>query len=97
LEACQSRGSREQLEQAQKDAMHRVERLQACADELDQMGVELKDWSAGLVDFPAIVEGREVRLCWQHGEDRVRFWHGSGDDCGDRMDLSKLLAGAERT
>jgi len=35
----------------------------------------LRDIDRGLVDFPAIVEGREVYLCWELGEDEVCFWH----------------------
>ena len=35
----------------------------------------LRDIDRGLVDFPAIVDGREVYLCWELGEDEVSFWH----------------------
>ena len=38
-------------------------------------GVVLRDIDRGLIDFPAIIEEREVYLCWQPGEERVRFWH----------------------
>jgi hypothetical protein len=39
------------------------------------LGVELKDLNAGLVDFPARFQGREVYLCWRHGEERIAYWH----------------------
>ena len=29
----------------------------------------------GLVDFPAVIAGREVFLCWEEGEDDIEFWH----------------------
>jgi hypothetical protein len=46
------------------------------ATELDALGVQLKDYSRGLIDFPAIREGRVVLLCWQLGEgDQVEWWH----------------------
>ena len=35
----------------------------------------VKDIEQGLVDFPALIEGREVLLCWKDGEPEVAFWH----------------------
>jgi hypothetical protein len=43
--------------------------------ELRERGIVLRDLDRGLVDFPALREGREVFLCWQEGEDEVEFWH----------------------
>lgn len=43
--------------------------------ELRQLEVVLRDLDRGLVDFPALREGREVYLCWQEGEDEIGFWH----------------------
>ena len=43
--------------------------------ELRQLGVEPKSASEGLVDFPAIIDGRMVYLCWKLGEPEVQFWH----------------------
>jgi len=44
--------------------------------ELHEMGIQLKDYSKGLIDFPSMKEGRVVLLCWQLGEgDRVEWWH----------------------
>jgi hypothetical protein len=44
--------------------------------ELHDLGIQLKDYSRGLIDFPSIKEGRVVLLCWQLGEgDRIEWWH----------------------
>jgi hypothetical protein len=44
--------------------------------EINDMGVQLKDHHRGLVDFPAMREGRVVLLCWQLGEpDQIEWWH----------------------
>ncbi|MDX6638219.1 MAG: hypothetical protein QOJ01_1730 [Solirubrobacterales bacterium] len=43
--------------------------------ELSAAGVLLRDLDRGLVDFPAMREGREVYLCWEFAEPRVGFWH----------------------
>ena len=44
--------------------------------ELDTLGVQLKDFERGLVDFPSLRDGRVVLLCWQMGEgDELEWWH----------------------
>ena len=44
--------------------------------ELDSLGVQLKDFERGLIDFPSMREGRVVLLCWQLGEgDELEWWH----------------------
>ena len=52
-----------------------VDRLGELTDELSEIGVELKDWEQGLVDFACAYEGRVVYLCWKLGEERVAHWH----------------------
>ena len=44
--------------------------------ELHESGIELKDYTRGLIDFPSMKNGRVVLLCWQLGEgDRIDWWH----------------------
>lgn len=44
--------------------------------ELNELGVQLKDYSRGLIDFPHLRDGRVVFLCWQIGEgDEIEWWH----------------------
>jgi hypothetical protein len=43
--------------------------------ELEALEIVLRDVDRGLIDFPAIIDGREVYLCWKLGEDEVGFWH----------------------
>jgi hypothetical protein len=43
--------------------------------ELEAMEIVLRDLERGLVDFPAIRDGREVYLCWVEDEDEIAFWH----------------------
>jgi hypothetical protein len=42
---------------------------------IERSGIVLRDIDRGLVDFPAVIDGREVYLCWELGEDEVGFWH----------------------
>ena len=37
--------------------------------------IQLKDLDRGLIDFPAIREGKEVFLCWEKDEEDIEFWH----------------------
>lgn len=51
-------------------------RLTTQMAELESLGVQLKDFERGLVDFPSLRDGRVVLLCWQVGEgDEVEWWH----------------------
>jgi len=43
--------------------------------EFHRREIQLKDLDRGLIDFPAILNGREVFLCWEKNEDDIRFWH----------------------
>lgn len=52
-----------------------MDRLGELVDELHHVGVELRDFELGRVDFPSTRGDREVMLTWQSGHDRVRFWH----------------------
>jgi hypothetical protein len=42
---------------------------------VEESGIVLRDIDRGLVDFPAVIDGREVYLCWELGEDDVGYWH----------------------
>ena len=44
--------------------------------ELNDEGVQLKDYARGLIDFPCMRDGRVVLLCWALGEpERIEWWH----------------------
>jgi hypothetical protein len=46
------------------------------AGRLEALGVQLKDYGRGLIDFPSLRDGRVVLLCWQMGEgDLLEWWH----------------------
>ncbi len=66
---------REELEQIQSEMEQEQERMHGYEMELQQLGVELKDYFLGLIDFPSWMDGREVYLCWRLGEPEVAHWH----------------------
>jgi len=55
--------------------------------EFQRREIVIKDMERGLVDFPAIVSGREVFLCWEQDEEAVEFWHDLDTGFGGRERL----------
>ncbi len=51
------------------------EKFDALLHQILDTGAQIKDINIGLLDFSAIKDGREVYLCWQHGEGDIAFWH----------------------
>jgi hypothetical protein len=49
--------------------------MQQTLAEFCRRDIQIKDLDRGLVDFPAIVAGREVFLCWEQGEADIDYWH----------------------
>lgn len=44
--------------------------------EIDDLGIQLKDYNRGLIDFPSMMEGRVILLCWQLDEGpEIKWWH----------------------
>jgi hypothetical protein len=60
--------------------------LKHALQEFERREIQIKDLDRGLIDFPAIIAGREVFLCWEKDEDDIEFWH----------DLDTGYAGRER-
>lgn len=50
-------------------------RLRRALGKIEEMGCQLKDIQAGLVDFPARLFGKDVLLCWRVGEETVGYYH----------------------
>ena len=61
-----------------------VQRLLAA---LQEAGIVLRDIDRGLVDFPTLLDGREVYLCWELGEEDVGYWHDMDGGYGGREPL----------
>ena len=67
-----------------------VDQMQADVAWLDGRSITLRDIPTGLLDFPALVSGRQVWLCWRLGEDDVAFWHGQDEGFAGRRPLTNL-------
>jgi hypothetical protein len=67
-----------------------IDQMQAGVARIDELGVTLREIETGLVDFPALVNGRQVWLCWRLGEGDVEWWHELSDGFGGRRPLIEL-------
>jgi hypothetical protein len=67
-----------------------IDRMQAGVARLDGWGIQLRDIQTGLVDFPALVSGRPVWLCWRLGEPEVAWWHEQAAGVAGRRPVGDL-------
>ena len=62
-----------ELGELHEEVERQATELATAVDEIHELGVIVKDFDSGLVDFPSIRDGEEVLLCWRLGEDEVGF------------------------
>ena len=67
-----------------------IDQMEAAVARLNGWSVQLRDIEDGLADFPALVNGRQVWLCWQLGEGEIHFWHDLTSGFGGRRPLIEL-------
>jgi len=60
---------------------------QQILQEFRRRQIQVKDLRRGLLDFPALREGKEVFLCWEKDEDDIEFWHDLETGYGGRERL----------
>jgi hypothetical protein len=70
--------------------------LKEALEQIEQIGVLVKDLDIGLIDFLCLYHGREVCLCWKLGEDRIRFWHGTDEGFRGRKPIDDEFRSTHR-
>jgi hypothetical protein len=68
-----------------------VDQMQAAVARIDGWGIQLRQIETGLVDFPALVSGRPIWLCWRLGEGEVAWWHEVTEGFDGRRKLEDLF------
>jgi hypothetical protein len=68
-------------------------RLNEFVEELRQLGVDPKSGVEGIVDFPCILDGELVYLCWQLDEAEVTYWHTVDAGFAGRQPLESAMLG----
>jgi hypothetical protein len=86
VQAAKRRGEREKALQETRDTLA----------EIDEIGVQVKDLAQGLLDFPCVMEGQTVLLCWKLGEKEIGFWHTEEDGFAGRKPLDARFGKTER-
>jgi hypothetical protein len=64
-----------------------LRQLQETINKIQESGCVVKDLDLGLVDFPCLLKGEEVYLCWKLGEEHIGFWHGIEEGFSRRKPL----------
>jgi len=77
---AERRGESRRCTELKADVVRTINRIEA-------YGCVVKDIDLGLLDFPALRDGRQVYLCWKSGEASVGHWHGTDETFVDRKRL----------
>ena len=80
------KAERAKAEQRAKDALA----------EIDSIGVQVKDIDIGLLDFPCVVEGQIILLCWKLGEKSITHWHGTQEGFAGRKPIDDRITRGKR-
>jgi hypothetical protein len=64
--------------------------------EIEAIGVQVQDLDEGLLDFPCVMDGKTVMLCWKLGEDAITHWHEPEDGFAGRKPLDAGFGKSER-
>jgi hypothetical protein len=67
-----------------------VSQMKDAVDQVDEWGVALRDIGTGLIDFPALANGRPIWLCWRLGEGDINWWHEADRGFDERRRLTEL-------
>jgi hypothetical protein len=67
-----------------------VEEFSRVGEEIDTLGIIVRDLDLGLVDFPARLRGQPIFLCWKCDEREVGFWHGTAEGYAGRKSVSMI-------
>lgn len=84
--AARRRAEREKSMQEAKDTL----------GEIEEIGVQVKDLEQGLLDFPCVLDGRTVLLCWKLGEKEIGYWYAPEDGFEGRKPLDGRFGKTER-
>jgi hypothetical protein len=65
--------------------------LKESVSKIVETGCLIKDLEVGLVDFPALLRGEEIYLCWKLGERRIEYWHGIDEGFAGRKSIDESM------
>lgn len=77
----------EKLRHHQRERATVERQIARVARAISELGIVIKDLDSGLIDFPALRDGRAIYLCWRLGEPRIAWWHEITAGFSGRMPL----------
>jgi hypothetical protein len=80
----------EELERRESEIAQVVRQMERAVARLEEWDITLRDIGSGLIDFPALANGRPIWLCWRLGEDDVAWWHETNVGFDGRRPLAEL-------
>ena len=80
------------IDRLQRDIQTAARAIDGFVRELNDIGVEMKGFDIGLVDFPGEVDGHAVYLCWRLGEPTVAHWHERDAGFAGRRPLAPTIS-----
>ena len=63
------------VREMKRDIIARLHEYQSSWNDLENMGIVLKDARVGLLDFYSRIDGKLVFLCWKYGEEAITHYH----------------------
>jgi len=75
------------LHQVAETIQREADAISECAQQINEVGAQVKSLEEGLLDFPAKRGEEVVLLCWRLGEDEIGFWHGTDEGFAARKPL----------
>ncbi len=79
---------------ARKEEKERLlQRVKDALAEIDSIGVQVKDLEIGLLDFPCVVDGETILLCWKMGEEKIAHWHSTTEGYQGRKPIDDRISG----
>jgi hypothetical protein len=68
-----------------------VQTVKDAITEISSIGVQVKDLDMGLLDFPCVVDGQIILLCWKLGEKAIEYWHGLEEGYAGRKPIDDRI------
>lgn len=72
-----------------------AQQVKDAVSEINATGVQVKDLDIGLLDFPCVVDGQTVLLCWKLGEKAITHWHGLEEGFAGRKPIDERIPRAK--
>ena len=73
-----------------------LQQARATIEEIEEIGAQVMENEGGGLEFPFMLEGRTVLLCWMVGEEAITQWREVGDEADVRKDVDSRFGRRER-